>query len=387
MAASLFVITALAGLGLLYWFPVRRWFLHWGATQLEAEQPLSGDVKVPNPTYETTLAITINAPPVAVWPWLLQLGYRRGGLYSYDWLDRLFGFLDAPSANRILPECQTLEAGDVIPIGLGGGFPVSAVDPFRSIVLAGASGETSWMWQLALVPIENGSTRLISRNRGRMSRTLMSTLFMAALEPAGFLMTRRMLIGIKHRVEKADPLLDRFLPAYDVAERHSIRIAADPETVLAAAAKMDLLRSPLIRAIFSARAWFMRSRGTPTSSAHGLVEDMKKIGWGVLAEVPGREVVMGAVTQPWKADVVFRPLPPDEFASFSAPGFVKIAWTLRADPATAHESIFRTETRAWPTDAVARRKFRRYWALASPGIIAIRWLLLSPLKVEAERRA
>jgi hypothetical protein len=118
-----------------------------------------------------------------------------------------------------------------------------------------------------------------------------------------------------------------------------------------------------------------------------LVEDMKKIGWGVLAEVPGREVVMGAVTEPWEADVVFRPLPPDEFASFRTPGSVKIAWTLRADPAVAHQSIFRTETRVWPTDSVARRKFRRYWTLVAPGIIAIRWLLLAPLKAEAERRS
>src|SRR6188474_3507164 len=111
MAPFPFVISALAGLGLLCWFPVRRRFLRWGATKAEVEQPMSGDVEVPNPTYETTLAVTIDAAPAAVWPWLLQLGYGRGGLYSYDWLDRLFGFLDAPSANRILPEFQTLNAG------------------------------------------------------------------------------------------------------------------------------------------------------------------------------------------------------------------------------------------------------------------------------------
>jgi hypothetical protein len=106
----------------------------------------------------------------------------------------------------------------------------------------------------------------------------------------------------------------------------------------------------------------------------------------VLAEVPGREIVMGAVTQPWHANVVFRPLPPDEFAAFNEPGYVKIVWTLRADPRGAHASIFRTETRAVATDAYARAKFRQYWSFLSPGIILIRWASLHPLKSKAERR-
>jgi hypothetical protein len=96
---------------------------------------------------------------------------------------------------------------------------------------------------------------------------------------------------------------------------------------------------------------------------------------------------MGAVTQPWKAKVVFRALPPDEFAAFNDPGYVKIVWTLRADPVDATRSIFRTETRAVATDAEARRKFRRYWSFLSPGIIVIRWISLRPLKADAERRA
>jgi hypothetical protein len=96
---------------------------------------------------------------------------------------------------------------------------------------------------------------------------------------------------------------------------------------------------------------------------------------------------MGAVTKPWEANVVFRSLPPNEFATFNEPGYVKIAWTLRADANSPTNSVFRTETRAVPTDAMARRKFRRYWSLLSPGIIAIRWMMLRPLKAEAERRA
>jgi hypothetical protein len=96
---------------------------------------------------------------------------------------------------------------------------------------------------------------------------------------------------------------------------------------------------------------------------------------------------MGAVTQPWVADVVFRPLPPEEFVRFSEPGFVKIVWMIRADPLGDDHSIFRTETRAVATDPLARARFRRYWSLASPGIVLIRWLMLNPVKTAAERQA
>ena len=114
---------------------------------------------------------------------------------------------------------------------------------------------------------------------------------------------------------------------------------------------------------------------------------MLALGWGVLAEVPDREVVVGAVTKPWEANVTFQALPADQFAAFSQPEFVKIAWTLRADPVDDDTSVFRTETRAVATDATARARFRRYWAFASPGIAMIRRLSLQPLKRDAERLA
>ena len=100
-----------------------------------------------------------------------------------------------------------------------------------------------------------------------------------------------------------------------------------------------------------------------------------------------RAVVVGSVTRPWEPDVTFRAVPPHEFAGFSEPGYVKIAWTIRADEISAGESVFRTETRAIATDAHARKKFRRYWSLFSPGITLIRWAVLTPVKREAERRA
>ena len=135
VAPILLTLFVLLGLGLMYWFPIRRWYRHWGATDAEIERAMLGDAEVSRVTYETTLAVTVDAPAADIWPWLVQMGYRRGGLYSYDWLDRLFGFLDAPSAKRILPEFQSLEVGDVIPVGRGAGFPVKAVAPFLLVTV------------------------------------------------------------------------------------------------------------------------------------------------------------------------------------------------------------------------------------------------------------
>ena len=81
------------------------------------------------------MAVTVNAAPDHIWPWRIQLGYRRGGLYSYDWLDRLFGYLHRPSAPRILPEFQDLAVGDEIPLGRGPSWPVAAIEPNRALVL------------------------------------------------------------------------------------------------------------------------------------------------------------------------------------------------------------------------------------------------------------
>ena len=184
-----------------------------------------------------------------------------------------------------------------------------------------------------------------------------------------------------------DALLDRFIPAYDLVERHHSRVHAPAAIAFAAACDADLMQSPVVRVIFKARELVMGSQPDTATRPKGMLALTKSIGWGVLAEVPDREVIMGAVTQPWEANVVFRALPPDEFAAFNEPGYVKIVWTLRADPIGESESVFRTETRALATDPSARSKFRRYWSLLSPGIIVIRWMTLGPVKRAAEHRA
>ena len=184
-----------------------------------------------------------------------------------------------------------------------------------------------------------------------------------------------------------DPLLDRFMPTYEVVERHHLRVRAPAELTFAAACEVDFQQSALVRAIFKGREVILGSAPDASEHPRGLLALTTSLGWGVLAEAPGREVVVGAATQPWKANVVFRALPPEAFAAFNEPDYVKIVWTLRADPIAAGESVARTETRVATTDPAARRKFRRYWSLAAPGIVIIRRAALRLVRAEAERRA
>lgn len=183
-----------------------------------------------------------------------------------------------------------------------------------------------------------------------------------------------------------DDLLDRFLPLPEVDECHRIRVNAPAAVTFAVARQLDIQRSPIVRGIFLLRTLPSLLRGEPQSdSSRGLLAETLAIGWRVLAEVPDREIVVGAVTQPWEPVVTFHPLPPDEFAAFNEPGYAKIVWTLAADPLDPKESMFITRTRVATTDPMARERFRQYWAIFSPGILIIRYVALRLVKAEAER--
>lgn len=186
--------------------------------------------------------------------------------------------------------------------------------------------------------------------------------------------------------EDEDLILNALLPGYEIVERHSIAVDAPFDITFQAACEADLEDSRLSRAIFRARERLLGTSPQASPLPRGILAQTKALGWATLAEVPNHEIVMGAVTQPWLADVVFRGLPLDEFLAFDDPAFVKIVWTIRADRVTATTSIFRTETRALACGPEARTKFRRYWSLVSPGIALIRLTLLDPVKQEAERR-
>ena len=199
MLPTLLVIFTLA---VLYWFPIRRWMSRSGTTSPDLTRVMAGDGLIVDPTFTYTMAATVNAQPEDIWPWLVQMGYQRGGLYSYDWLDRLFGFLDRPSATQILPEFQYLALGDKIPVGRGPSWPVAVIEPDRALVLDMRNmNGFDWVWQFGLYPVDGTRTQIVSRSSVR-PLTIWACLFsLLAIEPAGFLMTRRMLLGLKRRAE------------------------------------------------------------------------------------------------------------------------------------------------------------------------------------------
>ena len=186
---------------LLYWFPIRWWMSRWGTAPSDLTRVMAGDSLLANPTYSGTMAVIVNARPEHIWPWLVQMGYQRGGLYSYDWLDRLFGYLDRPSATCVMPDFQRVAVGDHIPLGRGPSWPVAVAEPDHALVLDMRNmGGIDWVWQFGLHAVDERRTQLVSRSCVR-ARTVSARLLTFAIEPAGFVMTRRMLLGLKQRAE------------------------------------------------------------------------------------------------------------------------------------------------------------------------------------------
>jgi hypothetical protein len=130
------------------------------------------------------------------------MGKGRGGLYSYDWLDRVFGVLDAPSADTLIPRFQSIAAGDTIPVGGSLGWPVAMARPNELLLLDVRQAGAHVTWAVSVEPISPVQTRLIMRVWARFPRTWRLPLLVAVLEPAEFLMVRRQLIGIRERAER-----------------------------------------------------------------------------------------------------------------------------------------------------------------------------------------
>ena len=194
-----------------YAFLIRPWHLKWGATEAEVQEPLPGDDVVPNPTQEATHAITINAPVSDVWPWLVQIGQNKGGFYSYSLLENFVG-CDIHNAKRIVPEWQSLRAGDVLWLHpKAPPLPVLLVEPGRTIVIGGLAEELGddlsentrgGTWAFVLKELDPSTTRLLVRIRWDRKGGLLDWLYnFGVLEPSHFVMERRMMLGIKHRAE------------------------------------------------------------------------------------------------------------------------------------------------------------------------------------------
>ncbi|HEX7241306.1 MAG TPA: hypothetical protein VF263_13610 [Longimicrobiaceae bacterium] len=185
----------------------RPWHMRWGSTGAELRRPLPGDETAAVPNFQIQHAVEIAAPPAEVWPWLAQIGHDRGGFYSYSRLENAFG-LHVRNADRVHPEWQDVAAGDSVLstpddyLGLGRrfGWRVARAEPGRVLVLE--------RWgAFVLEPAGAGTTRLVVRTRGGgeddLAALALAPLGLLVLEPAHFVMERRMLLGIKERVEAA----------------------------------------------------------------------------------------------------------------------------------------------------------------------------------------
>ena len=188
------LVIALVKLGVYSLF-IGPWQHRWGATEEEVARTMPGDNLLPDAN-STTRAITIHAEPEDVWPWLVQIGYGRAGWYSYDWIDND----GKPSANRILPELQALRVGDEITMIPGMGPRVRAFEPNEWLL---SGDQESGTWCLGLYPRADGATRLVSRWRQDWPITPATAFWILISDPGAFIMERKMLKGIKSRVERA----------------------------------------------------------------------------------------------------------------------------------------------------------------------------------------
>lgn len=182
---------------ILGYLVIRPWHLRWGATTEEVNQTMPGDLE----HIGWTRAITIEAAPEEIWPWLVQWGQGRGGWYSYDWLENLFGF-DIHTADRILPEYQNLAVGD--PICMSRDFcpnHVTVLEPNRwlSWQADDDNGDPVWTFTFGLVPVDDSHTRLIVRES--FDNSFMPPAAVLVLEIPDVVMELKALNTVKDRAE------------------------------------------------------------------------------------------------------------------------------------------------------------------------------------------
>jgi hypothetical protein len=191
-------VTLASGAVALYVGILRGWHLNWGATAEEADGQVAGDELMPEADIVATRAVEIDAPPSAIWPWLVQMGPGRGGAYTYDWIERRLG-IDIENVDRVVPELQNLKVGDEIPMP-GYAMRVERLDSERALVIRSSNG--AWIWSFELRP-SNGHTRLISRNRiDSKAWTAKDWLGYPIMEPGSWVMERKMLLTLKERAER-----------------------------------------------------------------------------------------------------------------------------------------------------------------------------------------
>jgi hypothetical protein len=189
--------------------------LRWGATDEEVNGVWPGDEVSPGATSICTHAVTINSPRQAVWPWIVQIGQDRAGFYSYSWLENLVG-ADIHNLERIVPEFQDRKVGDTVWLAPKHRYAgqarlvVTRLDPGEAMVLVlpedydtlFEGGFAKGSWSFIVRDIDENTTRFVMRGRGRPLGMLEQVINKAMVEPAHFIMERRMMLSIKDLAER-----------------------------------------------------------------------------------------------------------------------------------------------------------------------------------------
>lgn len=209
MIAKSFAVAVLLGLlAVLYGFAIRPGQLRWGATAEELARPLPGDGLVPHPSFLATRAITISARPEDIWPWIVQIGYGRAGFYGYDLIENLGSQRGIRSAAKIVPELQRLKVGDRVYMSAVAWQVIHSMAPNQYLIWAGDQNPPGGAFTFALFPLDGSHTRLVNRFRFRYHWTDAAIPLELFTEFGDHVAVRKMLLGIKDRVEgrRVEPL-------------------------------------------------------------------------------------------------------------------------------------------------------------------------------------
>ncbi len=371
---------AAAGMG--YVLYIRPWHLKWGASLNEASRRLPGDERVSHPKIESTRAITIHAPIEKVWSWIAQIGQGRGGFYSYDWLENIFG-CEIQNADRIVPAWQQPKVGDMVGLHPKVAFSIAVVEPPRALILHQAidtqsnrvfdpsiTSPQSYInvsWAFLLAPVDEYSTRLLARYRlDYQPNNIVNNLLWRVLEPAQFIMERKMLMGIKARAEldtrlPAGGAIDELLLDYDSRIYHEIFIPQPRQAVWNAMMTASMADLPFFRLLMALRSLGSSERGE--AEQQPILPGLREMESNYMEEQTCSLLLQAIAGRFWQPDGGFVALPTRDAFLNAAPDLAQAVTAYRLEDQPGG-TIFSIETRVkYPADPIGAARLRWYWPI------------------------
>jgi hypothetical protein len=198
MTIFIYIAILVTGLIATYWLVIRPWHLKWGATREELQLKLPGDKNVHNPDFNATRGITIHSTPELVWRWIIQIGSKRAGWYSIDWMDNA----GIKSSDKILPEFQKIEVAQFIPFtpDQKNGMWVNDFKEHEYILWVDKEGKATWLWYV--YPIDKTHSRLVTRLRTKYNWKGIWIMYYILYDIGDIVMMSKCMKGIKKRAEK-----------------------------------------------------------------------------------------------------------------------------------------------------------------------------------------